>query len=259
MSGQTMQFVDGKSYETMMGLWSAEAGKAFLDWLEVPAGKRWIDVGCGNGASTELLVARARPAHIEALDPSDQQLEFARQRHQSGVANFRLGTAEDLPFPDDEFDAALMALVIFFVPDAKAAVAEMARVVKRGGKVAAYAWDILGGGFPYETTHKAMSAAGIPPILPPHPEAAELAVLEKLWSGAGLAEVATRTIEVSRTYPTFDEYWAVSISAPGIGQVLQELSAEDVAGIRSRARDIAGQDPITIKARAHAVKGTVAD
>ena len=258
MSGQTMQFVDGKSYETMMGLWSAEVGNAFLDWLDVPAGKRWIDVGCGNGASTELLVRRVGPAHIEALDPSAQQLDFARQRHQSGVASFRVGTADDLPFPDDSFDAALMALVVFFVPDAKAAVAEMARVVQRGGRVAAYAWDILGGGFPYETTHKAMTASGLKPILPPHPEAADLAALEKLWNAAGLADVTTKTIEVSRVYKTFDDYWTVSISAPGIGQVLNQLNAQDVAVVRSRAQEMTGQGPVTIKARAHAVKGTVA-
>lgn len=258
MSGQTMQFVDGKSYETMMGLWSAEVGNAFLDWLDIPAGKRWIDVGCGNGASTELLVRRVAPAHIEALDPSAQQRDFARQRHQSGVANFRIGTADDLPFADDDFDVAMMALVIFFVPDANAAVDEMARVVRPGGKVAAYAWDILGGGFPYETTHRAMSAAGITPILPPHPEAADLATLEKLWNGAGLADVVTRIFDVSRVYPTFDEYWAVSTSAPGISQVLNQLGAQDVAGVRSRAQEMTGLGPITIKARAHAVKGTVA-
>lgn len=257
MPGQTMQFVDGRSYETMMGLWSAEVGNAFLDWLDMPAGKRWIDVGCGNGASTELLVKRAAPASIDALDPSAQQLDFARQRHTSGVANFRIGTADDLPFSDDEFDVALMALVIFFVPDANAAVDEMARVVRRGGKVAAYAWDILGGGFPYETTHKAMSAAGISPILPPHSEAADLGALEKLWNDAGLADVMTKTIDVSRVYPTFDEYWTVSTSAPGISQVLNQLSAEDVAGIRTRVQEMTGQGPITIKARAHAVKGTV--
>lgn len=258
MSGQTMQFVDGKSYETMMGLWSAEVGNAFLDWLDIPAGKRWVDVGCGNGASTELLVRRVAPAHIEALDPSAQQLDFARQRHQSGVANFRVGTADDLPFPDNDFDVALMALVIFFVPDANAAVDEMARVVRPGGKVAAYAWDILGGGFPYETTHKAMSAAGMPPILPPHPEAADLATLEKLWGTAGLADVVTRTIDVSRVYSSFDEYWTVSTSAPGISQVLKQLGAQDVAGVRSRAQEMTGPGPITIKARANAVQGTVA-
>lgn len=258
MSVQTMQFVDGKSYETMMGLWSAEVGNAFLDWLDAPSGKRWIDVGCGNGASTELLVRRVAPAHIEALDPSAQQLDFARQRHQSGVANFSIGTADDLPFPDDDFDMALMALVIFFVPDANAAVDEMVRVVRRGGKVTAYAWDILGGGFPYEAIHRAMSAAGITPILPPHPEAGDLAVLENLWTAAGLADVATKTIHVSRVYPSFDEYWAVGTSAPGISQVLNQLSAQDVAGIRSRAQEMTGQGPITIKARAHAIKGTVA-
>lgn len=258
MPSQTMQFVDGKSYETMMGLWSAEVGNAFLDWLDIPAGKRWIDVGCGNGASTELLVRHAAPASIEALDPSAQQLDFARQRHTSGVANFRIGTADDLPFQDNEFDVALMALVIFFVPDANAAVDEMARVVRPGGKVAAYAWDILGGGFPYETTHKAMSGAGAPPILPPHPEAADLATLEKLWNDAGLAEVVTKTIDVSRTYPTFDEYWTVSTSAPGISQVLGQLDSQAVAIIRNRAKEGTGQGPVTIKARAHAVKGTVA-
>ena len=257
MSGQTIQFVDGKSYETMMGLWSAEVGKTFLDWLNVPRGQRWVDVGCGNGASTELLVKAVAPAHIEAIDPSEAQLDFARQRHQAGLANFRLGSAGELPFPDGDFDVAMMALVIFFVPDAPRAVSEMARVVRTGGKVAAYAWDILGGGFPYQTTSKAMEASGYQSIQPPHPETAELAALEQLWTSAGLAEVSTRVIDVSRVYPTFDEYWAVSTSAPGISPVLGQISPQDVATIRDRAQQTTGPGPITIKARAHAVMGTV--
>jgi ubiquinone/menaquinone biosynthesis C-methylase UbiE len=258
MSGQTIQFVDGESYETMMGLWSAEVGNQFLDWLDVSPGLRWIDVGCGNGASTEVLVKRAAPSHVEAIDPSEAQLEFARKRHQSGVANFRLGSASELPFPDHDFDAALMALVIFFVPDAQRAVAEMTRVVRPGGKVGAYAWDIFGGGFPYHVTHRAMEAAGHEPIVPPHPEAAELLTLEKLWKGAGLTDVATTSIDVSRIYPTFDDYWSVSNTAPGIAPVLAGLGQDDVMNIRDAAEKITGPGPVTIRARANAVKGTVA-
>src|SRR5215470_15101933 len=126
----------------MMGTWSRAAGEIFLDWLAPSQGLRWIDVGCGSGAFTELLVERCAPAEVEGIDPSEAQLSFARARPAAQIARFRQADALALPFPGARFDVAVMALVIFFVPDPSAGVSEMARVVCPGGTVATYVWDM---------------------------------------------------------------------------------------------------------------------
>src|SRR5213593_2404446 len=138
MVQQQIRFDDGAAYERVMGAWSRPAGEIFLDWLAPPVGLRWIDIGCGNGAFTEILVERCAPVEVQGVDPSEGQLAFALERPAACVAQFRLGDAMALPFPKDRFDAAVMALVIFFVPDPAKGVAEMVRVVGPGGIVAAY-------------------------------------------------------------------------------------------------------------------------
>jgi SAM-dependent methyltransferase len=150
MAQHQIRFEDGAAYERMMGSWSRLVGEVFLDWLAPRPGLRWIDVGCGSGAFTERLIERCAPAEVQAIDPSEGQLAFARQRPAARGAEFRQGDAMALPFPNGKFDAAVMALVIFFVPDPARGVAEMARVVTKGGIVATYVWDITGGGSPSE-------------------------------------------------------------------------------------------------------------
>ena len=134
-------FPDGEAYERLMGRWSRLAGEAFLDWLDVPKGLRWLDVGCGNGAFTEVLIARSAPAAVAAIDPSNAQLAYARARLGTKLAQFQRGDAQQLPFGDSTYDIAVMALVISFVPDPLKAVTEMARVVRPGGWIATYMWD----------------------------------------------------------------------------------------------------------------------
>jgi ubiquinone/menaquinone biosynthesis C-methylase UbiE len=144
-----IRFYDGAAYERMMGVWSRLAGDIFLDWLAPPSGLRWVDIGCGNGAFTELIVERCAPAEIQGIDPSQAQLAFARTRPAACVADFEQGDAMALPFPEHRFDVAVMALVLFFVPDPAKGVAEMVRVVRPGGTITAYLWDLPGGGFPH--------------------------------------------------------------------------------------------------------------
>src|SRR6202171_290305 len=167
MAEHQIRFDDGAAYERMMGAWSRLAGEIFLDWIAPRPGLRWIDVGCGNGAFTELIVERCAPAEIQGIDPSDGQLAFARGRPTTRIGQFRQGDAMELPFPSHRFDAAVMALVIFFVPDPHKGVAEMVRVVSPGGTVAAYAWDMPGGGFPLQPIQTEMFAMGFPPARPP--------------------------------------------------------------------------------------------
>jgi SAM-dependent methyltransferase len=110
---QQIRFDDGASDERMMGAWSRLAGDVFLDWLKPGSGLRWVDVGCGNGAFSELVVQRFAPAVLRGVDPSEAQLNYARTRSGARTADFQLGDAMALPFSNDSFDVAVMALVIF--------------------------------------------------------------------------------------------------------------------------------------------------
>jgi SAM-dependent methyltransferase len=261
MSAPDIRFDDGAGYERYMGAWSRLAGATFLQWLAPPAGARWADVGCGNGAFTELLFERCAPAQVEGVDPSEGQLDFARTRLAGRPVVFRPGDASALPWADASFDAAVMALVIFFVPEPARGVAEMARVVRPGGSVASYAWDILGGGFPYAACAQEMAAMGAPPLLPPSVEAARMDALQTLWHDAGLRDIETRELVVERTYADWDTYWAIAQTGPRVAPRLAAMAPADVATVRDRLRarlapDRAGR--ITYAARANAIKGRVA-
>jgi len=258
MDDLQIRFDDGASYEEFMGKWSRLAGERFLDWLAPEPALRWADVGCGNGAFTELLLARCAPTQVRGIDPSDAQIAYARTRLAAAPATFDLGDAMALPWPDASVDAAAMALVIFFVPEPARGVAEMARVVRPGGGVSAYAWDILGGGFPFAAIQQEMLACGLPPAWPPSVEAAGLDALAAAWTQAGLVDVETTEIVVRRTFADVDDYWRVARSGPGIAPRLAALDADGTRGLRERvrARFTPGADGgITIEARANAVKG----
>lgn len=261
MKTDSIQFHDGAAYERYMGTWSQLAGDTFLDWLAPAPDQRWLDVGCGNGAFTEMLVERCRPALVQGVDPSEEQLAYARMRPGLGNAQFRQGDAMALPYPDNTFDLAVMPLVVFFVPDPAKGIAEMERVVRPGGTVAAYAWDMPGGGFPYEALLAEIRRLGIAVPTPPSPDASRREVMRALWAGAGLEAIDTREIEVRRTFAGFDDFWATALGAPSVGPTLATMAAQDLAVLKARLRarlpaDAAGA--LTCSARANAVTGRVA-
>lgn len=260
MATDQIQFNDGAAYERYMGKWSQLVGHAFLDWLAPEPGWRWLDVGCGNGAFTEVLIERCDPAAVHGIDPSDKQLVFARTRSSSSITHYCLGDAMAQPFADNTFDAAVMPLVLFFVPDPAKGIAEMARVVRPGGAVTAYAWDLLGGGFPYEALQAEMRGMGIDVPTPPSPAASKIDVLHELWTGAGLEAVETLEITVQRTFNDFEDYWATILGGPSVSARLVAMSPEAQTLLKTRlaARlptDAAGR--ITYSARANAAKGRV--
>ena len=252
-----IRFDDAAAYERYMGRWSQLAGERFLSWLEPEAALRWLDVGCGNGAFTEMIVERCSPLSVHGIDPSEAQLAYARTRFTSPLAQFRHADAMALPFDDDTFDAAVMPLVIFFGPDPAAGVAEMVRVVKPGGMVTAYAWDI-DGGFPYRALQEEARALGATVPMPPHPEASRIDVMQDLWSGAGLEMVVTRVITVRRTFADFEDYWTTVVGGPSVRTTLASMTAAGIADLNARLRARLPADPagrITYTATANAVKG----
>jgi len=243
-----------------MGQWSQLVGQAFLDWLAPLPQGHWLDVGCGNGAFTELLYARCSPAAVDGLDPSEAQLSYARLRAALQKARFTQGDAMALPYPDRQFDAAVMPLVIFFVPQPAQGVAEMARVVRPGGSVSAYGWDMRDGGFPYASLQAEIQAMGIAVLAPPNPDASSLQTLQALWHGAGLHSVETRCIEVQRTFASFDDYWDTVQGGPSVGPRLAAMSPEERAYLRNRMQQLLPTDAqgrIAYNARANAIKGRV--
>jgi SAM-dependent methyltransferase len=261
MAATPIRFNDGGAYERGMGRWSRLAGEVFLDWLAPPTGVRWIDIGCGSGAFTELLYARCAPVEVQGIDPSDAQLAFARTRPGATGAVFQQGDAMALPFPNDRFDAAVMALVIFFVPDPAKGVAEMARVVGPGGLVAAYAWDVGEGGFPFSCLRAELSASGRPSLDPPSPNAARTDVMRALWTGCGLEAIEARPITVQLTYTDFDEFWTASTGTGGGRLALDAMPPAEIEPFKARVRarlpaaDTSGR--ITYTSRANAIKGRV--
>jgi SAM-dependent methyltransferase len=258
---QSIRFDDGAAYERYMGAWSQIAGEAFLDWLAPKPGLDWLDVGCGNGAFTEMVVERCVPGSVHGIDPSEAQLAYARTRAGSQMVHFRQGDAMALPFGDDAFDMAVMPLVIFFVPEPGTGVAEMARVVRAGGIAAAYAWDLPGGGFPYAALQAEMRELGATVPWPPSPDASRMDVLRELWAGAGLEGIETLEITAQRTFVDFDDYWSTILGGPSVRAGLATMAPGDVAVLQARMRerlpaDSAGR--IIYSARANAVKGRAA-
>jgi len=252
-------FEDGAGYEQMMGIWSRLAGDVFLDWLAPQPAQRWLDVGCGNGAFTELLVQRCAPSAVDGIDPSAAQIDFARARPAGRVARFQIGDAMALPFPDASFDVAAMALVIFFVPDPAGAVAQMRRVVRPGGVVCTYAWDILGGGFPNAPLGRVLKDMGVPAPLPPSVEAARMDALRTLWADAGLTDIDTREITVQRHFENFEDLWSTMTLSASMRVRIAAMTADQVAEARRRLRANLG-DPdgaITCSGRANAIRGIV--
>ena len=261
MTEQTIRFDDGAGYEQMMGKWSRLAGDVFLDWLQAPAGKLWVDIGCGNGAFTELLIDRCAPVAVSGIDPSGGQLAYARERPGCRQAVFQQGDAMSLPYADGSFDAAVMALVIFFVPDPAKGVAEMLRVVKPGGLVSAYVWDILAGGFPLVAIQEQMRAMGHTPMLPPSPEVSRKQVLHETWVAAGLRAVETTEIKVQRTFDDFENYWQIAMVGSSVGPTIKALPAPDYEALKTSVQQGVEHGskggPIVIHARANAVRGFV--
>ncbi len=251
-------FADGKAYERLMGRWSRLAGEKFLDWLAAPKNLQWLDVGCGNGAFTEALIARCSPASVIGVDPSEGQLAYARGRPGAKGAEFRVADAQALPFPDKSFDAATMALVLVFIPDPVKAARELARVVRPGGMVATYMWDFPDG-FPPAPLAAAMKDLGLAPPQRPNVEASGREAMRAIWKEGGLTAIESEVIRIRVSFSSFDDFWDSNTVPVGpSGKALAELSPNAREQLKARLRKrlpIAADGSIAYEAFANAVKG----
>lgn len=259
MTQPSDMFTDGAVYERMMGRWSRLVGAQFLNWIDVPGGKRWLDAGCGNGAFTEDIVGMAKPAGVDGIDPAEAQIEYARHRPALRDVKFHKGEAQALPFADNEFDAAVMALVIAFVPDPAAAVVELARVVRPGGVVASYMWDLPNLGVPLSPLYKALVKLGHPAPQPPSPYASTLDSMRGMWTAARLTSVETTTLRIGTTFSDFADFWESCFVPVGpLGKILQGLSPAAVKDLQAELRaalPIQDDGRIVYESFANAIKG----
>jgi SAM-dependent methyltransferase len=255
----------GDAYEAYIGRWSRRVAEEFLRWLDVPAGGRWLDVGCGTGALTTAVLAATDPDEAVGVDPSEGFLAHAREHVPDPRAAFHLGDARSLPFPDGHFDAVVSGLSLNFVPDAKRAAAEVARVAASGGVAAAYVWDYAEG--MAMLRHFWDAVAELDPAAAEMDEGRRFPLcrpepLRDLWAGAGLDDVAVEAIDVPTVFTDFDDYWRPFLGgqgpAPGYVASLPQQRRDDLRDLL-RARLPGGTaGPVHLTARAWAVRGTAA-
>ncbi|MBT6725279.1 MAG: class I SAM-dependent methyltransferase [Deltaproteobacteria bacterium] len=260
MSDKKIVFEDGNAYERMMGVWSQIVGKEFIEWLNPKGGQSWIDIGCGTGAFTAQIAELCAPSQLLGIDPSEHQIEFARKRSMAHSATFQTGDATDLPCEPSSFDVATMALVLFFLPDPVLGMAEMKRVVKSEGTLAAYVLDIPGEGLPIDPIHAEFRKRGIDYPLPPSSDVSNIDKLEKLWTEEGIDSIECKQIKVSRSFKNFDEFWDINASVQAVTTVFDELNPQIIAEIRSNVEkelDYDSDGSTIIRGHANAIKGIV--
>tara|TARA_B100000676_G_scaffold57609_1_gene56684 strand:- start:1944 stop:2714 length:771 start_codon:yes stop_codon:yes gene_type:complete len=255
-----MLFNDGGAYETSMGVWSRLVGDVFIEWVKADRNLKWLDVGCGNGAFSELIARSCFPSHVDAIDPSPEQIEFARSRSDAKDVNFRIDDAMSIASSDDTFDIAVMALVIFFVPEPPKGVSEMVRVVKKNGLVSSYAWDTVNGGSPSKLITGHLAEMGFKPEAPPNPQVSEMTALNELWSNAGLVNLRSDVITVERKFKDIEEYWEISSLFPNIQKIVPQLSKSQITELKARMEKdltVGKGGMLSQTARANAIVGTV--
>jgi SAM-dependent methyltransferase len=256
-STQPIKFTDGAAYERFMGPWSRSAGVPFLDWLAQKPGLAWVDIGCGNGAFTELILAKSAPSSVCAIDPSEAQIAAAHQRLPAKRVELSVGDAMALPYDDGRFDVGVMALVLFFVPDPNKGAAEMARVTKRGGVVASYTWDVMRGGTPTQPLWEELQALGKPVARPPSADVSRFEALKALWAELGIRDVETRELVVERKFVNFHDYWlSMVVSSPsGIVEKLSDAESQELKRRLQARLPASATGEIAVHSWATAIKG----
>jgi SAM-dependent methyltransferase len=250
-------FADSAAYEQAMGRLSRVAGEIFLNWLSLPDGLQWLDVGCGTGSFTELLLDRNAPSTISAIDPSEEQIAFAKGKPGASRVNYRQGDAISLPFSDDEFDVAVMALVIQYIPDRTRAMSEITRVVRQGGTVAAYVWPGQTEGHPLQPLSEAVRSIGVGQSRRPGNQIRTIEALIELFDASGLEDIESSSIEIQLKFEDFDDYWSAQAA-----ETVWDMTDADVERVKALLRERLPSDEngqISYAARANAVRGRVSE
>ena len=246
--------VAADAYDRFMGRYSMLLSPQLADLAGVDAGQRALDVGCGPGILTAELIARLGLTSVAAVDPSEPFVAAARMRH-PGV-DVRRASAERLPFPDGSFDATLAQLVVHFMADPVAGLAEMARVTRPGGVVAACVWDHAGRQGPLRAFWQA--AREMDPAVDDesHLAGTREGHLAELFDAAGLHEVGATALTVARDHPSFEEWWEPFTHRVGpAGSFVARLEPVRQGELRERCRALFPAAPFVVTATAWAARG----
>ncbi len=256
-------WANAAAYEQYMGRWSRLVARQFVEWLAVPTGTTWLDMGCGTGALIETIFESASPRYVVGTDASQSYVAYLRRQLPDQRLCFDVGDASELNFNDEFYDNTVAGLVLNFVPNPRQAVAEMARVTKPGGTVAASVWDYAG---EMQLLRRFWDAAvALDPAARELDEGARFAIcqpapLAALFHDAGLKDVATRAIDVPTVFRDFDDYWSPFLGGQGPApSYAMSLSDERRAALREQLRTrlpIGADGTIALSARAWAVRGT---
>lgn len=254
----------GNPYEQYVGRWSRQVAPLFLSWLDIPAGRRWLDVGCGTGALCAAIADGSSASSIAGVEPSEGFLKTAKE-NLAGRAELYQGSATAIPLAEGCVDVVVSGLVLNFVPDPRAGLLEMARVTSKGGTIAAYVWDYAG---KMELMRYFWDAA-----VELDPGAAKLdegprfplcrpEALETLFSGAGLRDVEVKPIDIPTRFAGFDDYWRPFLGGQGPAPAYA-MSLEEAARTRLRDRirerlPSASDGSISLIARAWGARASVA-
>jgi SAM-dependent methyltransferase len=261
-SEETSAWGDGAAYESYVGRWSRLVAREFVTWLDIPPSASWLDVGCGTGALSETILAHSAPEAVRGVDPAEGNLAFAREHVRDPRAVFEMGDARQLPVAAASCDVVVSGLVLNFIADLSAGMAEMARATRPGGTVAAYVWDYAGQMQLVRTFFDA--AIALKPEAEEHDEGRRFPIcqpepLRSLFAGAGLGDVEVRPIDVPTHFRDFDDYWSPFLGgqfpAPAYAM---SLSEEDRLALREWIRatlPFAENGSIPLTARAWAVRG----
>jgi SAM-dependent methyltransferase len=246
--------VAADAYEAFMGRYSRLLSPQMLEFAEVGEGDRVLDVGSGPGILTGELVGRFGPEAVTAIDPSVPFVEAVRDRH-PGVTVVQ-GSAEDLPFPDGTFDASLAQLVVHFMSDPVRGLAEMGRVTRERGIVAACVWDLAGGRAPLSLFWRAAHDLDLDVADESRMAGAREGHLVELFEGAGLRDVRAAVFTVSLEHQTFEEWWEPYTRGVGpAGAYVAALDDERRTLLRERCRALLPEGPFTLTAHAWAASG----
>jgi len=254
----------GNPYERYVGRWSRQVAPLFLSWLDLPRGQRWLDVGCGTGALCAAIIDRCAPASVAGVEPSEGFLKTARENLANRAA-LHQGSATAIPLGDASVDVVVSGLVLNFVPDPGAGLAEMKRVTAKGGTIAAYVWDYAGKmelmRYFWDTAVELDANAAKLDEGPRFPVCRPQA-LEKLFADSGLKRVEVKPIDIPTRFEDFDDYWQPFLGgqgpAPAYAMSLDEAAR---ARLRDRLREClpaTADGSIPLIARVWAVRAAVA-
>ncbi len=232
-------FADAQAYERFMGRWSRLAAPRFVSFAGVADSPSVLDVGCGTGALSAELGAHNRKALIMGLDRSREYIAFASQQNKNERIRYEAGDAQRMTYPNDTFDATLSMLVLNFIPQAQQVVAEMRRVTKPKGRIAAAVWDYGDGMQMLRFFWDA--AVGLDPAADKldekHMPLCRSGELSELFSRAGIVRVSEKPIEFEMRFDSFEDYWQPFLLGQGpSGAYVKTLSEEKLEALRNAVR-----------------------